>query len=104
MEKSSAIAKDSSLSPKDDNIPSMVPIQSLRLEKEPKSADNGPDKDKDKPLEPVYTKSAAYWSNIEPTVDGMLGGLGSLSKIDIQSSEKFLKTLFKVSNLRSVDL
>lgn len=43
-----------------------------------------------------YKDAIDYWSNIPPTVDGMLGGFGFISDIDIQGSESFLKTLFKL--------
>jgi len=45
---------------------------------------------------PCYAGGAQYWEKVEPTVDGMLGGLGNLDRIDIQASERFLKTIFKV--------
>jgi hypothetical protein len=48
-----------------------------------------------------YKQAADYWSNVDPTVDGMLGGFGKISQIDIEGSSKFLKALFKV---HSVDL
>jgi len=51
----------------------------------------------DREDQPFYTDGAKYWTEIEPTVDGMLGGLGHLSDIDIKNSERFLKTLLKVS-------
>ena len=43
-----------------------------------------------------YKQAADYWSNVDPTVDGMLGGFGKISQIDIEGSSKFLKALFKV--------
>ena len=43
-----------------------------------------------------YKPAADYWSNVDPTVDGMLGGFGKISQIDIEGSSKFLKALFKV--------
>uniref|UniRef100_A0AAG5D1J0 Alpha N-terminal protein methyltransferase 1 n=1 Tax=Anopheles atroparvus TaxID=41427 RepID=A0AAG5D1J0_ANOAO len=42
-----------------------------------------------------YSNAKKYWSNISPTVDGMLGGFGSISFIDIRGSEQFLKHLYK---------
>ena len=44
-----------------------------------------------------YKQAADYWSNVDPTVDGMLGGFGKISQIDIEGSSKFLKALFKVN-------
>uniref|UniRef100_A0A182QGN4 Alpha N-terminal protein methyltransferase 1 n=1 Tax=Anopheles farauti TaxID=69004 RepID=A0A182QGN4_9DIPT len=45
--------------------------------------------------ESYYNNSKTYWSTVVPTVDGMLGGFGSISFIDIRGSEQFLKHLFK---------
>lgn len=45
--------------------------------------------------ESFYTDGAEYWSKIEPTVNGMLGGLGYLNNNDIKDSDRFLKTLCK---------
>lgn len=42
-----------------------------------------------------YTAAAKYWEHIPPTVDGMLGGFGFISQIDIKGSTKFLKTMFE---------
>ncbi|KAJ8039398.1 N-terminal Xaa-Pro-Lys N-methyltransferase 1 [Holothuria leucospilota] len=41
--------------------------------------------------ESFYTDAAEYWSKVPQTVDGMLGGFGSISGIDIQGSLTFLK-------------
>ncbi|XP_019557547.3 N-terminal Xaa-Pro-Lys N-methyltransferase 1 [Aedes albopictus] len=43
-----------------------------------------------------YQDAKKYWSKISPTVDGMLGGFGSISFTDIRGSEQFLKNLFKL--------
>lgn len=43
-----------------------------------------------------YKKAADYWDKIDPTVDGMLGGFGKISQVDIEGSSKLVKTLFKV--------
>ncbi|XP_007441151.1 N-terminal Xaa-Pro-Lys N-methyltransferase 1 [Python bivittatus] len=37
-----------------------------------------------------YSKAEKYWKDVPPTVDGMLGGYGHISSIDISSSRKFL--------------
>ncbi|XP_053674872.1 N-terminal Xaa-Pro-Lys N-methyltransferase 1 [Anopheles nili] len=42
-----------------------------------------------------YNNAKKYWSNVSPTVDGMLGGFGSISFIDIRGSEQFLKHIYK---------
>ncbi|XP_078281983.1 N-terminal Xaa-Pro-Lys N-methyltransferase 1 [Rhinoraja longicauda] len=38
-----------------------------------------------------YSRAKKYWKNIPPTVDGMLGGYGHISNIDINSSKRFLQ-------------
>lgn len=45
-----------------------------------------------------YEKSLQYWADIPPTVDGVLGGFGFISSIDIEGSELFLKSLFSLDN------
>lgn len=42
-----------------------------------------------------YTDALQYWSEIPATVDGMLGGFGHISEIDIQG--KIIKVLKKNS-------
>ncbi|CAL8143788.1 unnamed protein product [Orchesella dallaii] len=42
-----------------------------------------------------YDEGAEYWAKIEPTVNGMLGGLGYLNNGDIKDSERFLKGMMK---------
>lgn len=42
-----------------------------------------------------YTNAQKYWSTIDPTIDGMLGGLSSISASDIQGSQQFLQELYK---------
>ncbi|XP_058459455.1 N-terminal Xaa-Pro-Lys N-methyltransferase 1-B [Malaya genurostris] len=43
-----------------------------------------------------YQDAKKYWSNISPTVDGMLGGFASISFTDIRASDQFLKNLYKL--------
>lgn len=38
-----------------------------------------------------YSNAEDYWKEISPTVDGMLGGYGSISNIDINASKTFLQ-------------
>ncbi|KAM4720090.1 N-terminal Xaa-Pro-Lys N-methyltransferase 1 isoform 4-T5 [Anableps anableps] len=38
-----------------------------------------------------YSNAEDYWREVPPTVDGMLGGYGSISSIDINGSKAFLK-------------
>ncbi|XP_018569308.1 N-terminal Xaa-Pro-Lys N-methyltransferase 1 [Anoplophora glabripennis] len=44
--------------------------------------------------EKFYNDGANYWSEIPATVDGMLGGFGFVSQIDIKDSKMLLKHLF----------
>ena len=37
-----------------------------------------------------YSNAEDYWREVPPTVDGMLGGYGSISSIDINGSKNFL--------------
>ncbi len=50
----------------------------------------------DKEDSTFYKDADQYWKAVDATTDGMLGGLGFLSDIDIKNSERFLKTMFKV--------
>lgn len=54
-----------------------------------------------------YEKSKNYWSNVPASVNGMLGGFSSLTIIDIQDSDLFLRKLFQMedgpSNDRALD-
>merc|ERR1712037_1050844 len=45
-----------------------------------------------------YDKAAEYWSDIPPTIDGMLGGFAKISGTDIDGSSKFLKGLFRLDD------
>ncbi|XP_067339768.1 N-terminal Xaa-Pro-Lys N-methyltransferase 1 isoform X1 [Channa argus] len=38
-----------------------------------------------------YTNAEDYWKEVPPTVDGMLGGYGNISSIDINGSKDFLR-------------
>nr|XP_057913556.1 N-terminal Xaa-Pro-Lys N-methyltransferase 1 isoform X1 [Doryrhamphus excisus]XP_057913557.1 N-terminal Xaa-Pro-Lys N-methyltransferase 1 isoform X1 [Doryrhamphus excisus] len=38
-----------------------------------------------------YSNAEGYWKEVPPTVDGMLGGYGSISSIDINGSKAFLR-------------
>lgn len=40
--------------------------------------------------ESFYSNAEHYWKEVPPTVDGMLGGYGSISSIDINGSKAFL--------------
>ncbi|VVC92923.1 alpha N-terminal protein methyltransferase 1-like [Leptidea sinapis] len=41
-----------------------------------------------------YDKSLEYWAEIPATLDGVLGGFGFISDVDISGSQQFLESLF----------
>jgi len=41
-----------------------------------------------------YDTAAQYWDGVAPTVDGMLGGFGKISKADIAGSDALLRWVF----------
>ncbi|XP_049814582.1 N-terminal Xaa-Pro-Lys N-methyltransferase 1 [Schistocerca nitens] len=45
-----------------------------------------------------YKQAAQYWSEVPPTLDGVLGGFGFISSPDIKGSQDFLKLLFKMKD------
>ncbi|KAL2610045.1 hypothetical protein R1flu_028618 [Riccia fluitans] len=49
----------------------------------------------EKSREEWYTKGVDYWSAVEASVDGVLGGYGSISGRDIMDSSKFLTDCLK---------
>ena len=49
-----------------------------------------------------YNNAAKYWEGVDGTVNGMLGGFGKISDVDIDGSNKLLKALFKVNHFRSI--
>lgn len=51
-----------------------------------------------KPVHKFYSDAQDYWSKIPPTIDGMLGGFGHISQVDVQGSRIFLQQLFKSKN------
>lgn len=46
--------------------------------------------------ETFYTDAQMYWHGIAPTIDGMLGGFGSISCTDVRGSNDFLQQVFKM--------
>ncbi|KAG8447998.1 hypothetical protein GDO86_015193 [Hymenochirus boettgeri] len=55
-----------------------------------------------------YCKAKKYWKNVPATVDGMLGGYGHISNIDLNGSKKFLQRFLrdgpqKVDNSYALD-
>lgn len=45
-----------------------------------------------------YEKSLEYWAEIPATVDGVLGGFGFISDIDIEGSKLFLDSILSSNN------
>nr|SVE79152.1 EOG090X0EJQ [Daphnia lumholtzi] len=43
-----------------------------------------------------YLDAAKYWEQVPPTVDGMLGGLSSISDIDLKGSQRFLNSIYQL--------
>lgn len=43
-----------------------------------------------------YSNAEGYWKDVPPTVDGMLGGYGSISSIDLSGSKAFLQRFLGV--------
>lgn len=50
-----------------------------------------------------YMKAQKYWAEVPATVNGMLGGLGYISAIDIQGSSLFLRQLKALGNKNALD-
>lgn len=46
--------------------------------------------------ETFYGDAKKYWNGVAATVDGMLGGFGSISNIDVRASTVFLRELYKM--------
>lgn len=51
----------------------------------------------DESRENWYKQGVDYWTKTEATVDGVLGGFGSISDIDIRGSREFIKALPKIN-------
>lgn len=51
-----------------------------------------------------YNNAATYWEGVDCTINGMLGGFGKITDIDIDSSNKLLKLLFKVKIILPLSL
>ncbi|XP_047544809.1 alpha N-terminal protein methyltransferase 1-like [Vanessa atalanta] len=45
-----------------------------------------------------YKKASEYWADIPATLDGVLGGFGYISDIDIEGSTLFLKSILALEN------
>lgn len=46
--------------------------------------------------EQFYTKAQEYWSKVDATVDGMLGGFAAISRTELVSSRLFLNEIYRV--------
>lgn len=42
-----------------------------------------------------YVKAQQYWSGVDPTVNGMLGGFSQISAKELQSSKQFLDEIYR---------
>lgn len=47
-----------------------------------------------------YERGKEYWKGVEASVDGMLGGLGHVSGVDLAESCKFLRQFIKVGSMQ----
>jgi len=45
-----------------------------------------------------YEKADQYWSTVDPTIDGMLGGFAAISPADLEDSKKLIKLIYKLEN------
>lgn len=43
-----------------------------------------------------YKKASEYWAEIPATLDGVLGGFGFISDVDIEGSSLFLKSILSI--------
>lgn len=52
-----------------------------------------------------YRKADEYWSSVDASLKGVLGGLDFLHNLDITESDRLLRKLFKTTNqpLRAID-
>ncbi|CAH0726677.1 unnamed protein product, partial [Brenthis ino] len=51
-----------------------------------------------------YKKASEYWAEIPATLDGVLGGFGFISDIDIDGSTLFLKSILSLENAPSTGI
>lgn len=50
-----------------------------------------------------YGKSLAYWKKQEPTIDGVLGGMGHVHAADIRESREFIMSIPTIGRARALD-
>lgn len=70
---------------------SLEAAEEASIDKQSSNNNEQPPKD-----DKYYQDAKKYWSTISPTVDGMLGGFGTISFTDTRGSDAFLKNLFKL--------
>lgn len=51
-----------------------------------------------------YQKAARYWANVPATIDGVLGGFGHISDIDIKGSRQFLSEILSLDHAPKTSL
>ena len=49
-------------------------------------------------MERQYSEADKYWSSVDATIDGMLGGFAAISPADLQDSKKLLQLIYKLEN------
>lgn len=54
--------------------------------------------------ESFFEGSVSYWSGVDATIDGMLGGLEELDEMDIRCSMVFLSRFFEEKKVSSLDV
>ncbi|XP_055319335.1 alpha N-terminal protein methyltransferase 1 [Sitodiplosis mosellana] len=75
----------------------LVDSRPKEVESETSSDDAGPPTADEFFKSPDFYKNAQqYWSRIDPTIDGMLGGLSIIDTTDVNGSARFLNQLFKM--------
>ncbi|ORX58916.1 hypothetical protein DM01DRAFT_317062 [Hesseltinella vesiculosa] len=47
-----------------------------------------------------YSKAQSYWTSVQPTVNGMLGGFPQLDPLDVKGSLAFVQSLLEQGTLR----
>ncbi len=56
-----------------------------------------------KKLSELAERCQSHWSEVSPTIDGVLGGLGHVHELDIRESMAFLNSLSSVGRDRALD-
>jgi len=50
-----------------------------------------------------YSEADKYWSSVDATIDGMLGGFAAISPADLQDSKKLLQMIYKLDECPGKD-